>query len=259
MRSGRDVTNEEVERYVKERYEDPALREAAQRDDGGGAQAGAPLPPCARPRLNRKLCQGGGPARGRRRAGAPSAGPLLCAVTGMGPLAVQGCPQWRRRRCAASRRASRWVRAESAPWALRCLPAAGRGRAARRRGRAAGAAAAAHRPQALAGAHQARRGARGRAVPAAEGRRPGAARHAAADQVGLHAGPPEGAQFQPTQKTDSMPNYLDQAVINVKPCLEVRESRGAPRRQPRLCRPMLDCVLHHANRNLMLLYLHGRV
>ncbi len=95
MRSGRDVTNEEVERYVKERYEDPALREAAQRDDGGGAQAGAPLRPCARPRPNRKPCQGGGPARGRRRAGASSAGPLPCAVTGMGPPAVQGCPQWR--------------------------------------------------------------------------------------------------------------------------------------------------------------------
>jgi len=38
MRSGRDVTNEEVERYVKERYEDPALREAAQRP-------GRPPPP----------------------------------------------------------------------------------------------------------------------------------------------------------------------------------------------------------------------
>lgn len=40
LRSGREVTNEEVERYVKERYEDPALREAALRDDGG-EQAGA--------------------------------------------------------------------------------------------------------------------------------------------------------------------------------------------------------------------------
>lgn len=39
LRSGREVTNEEVERYVKERYEDPALREAALRDDGG-EQAG---------------------------------------------------------------------------------------------------------------------------------------------------------------------------------------------------------------------------
>ncbi len=72
LRAGHDVTNEEVERYVKERYEDPALREAAQRDDGGGAQAGAPARACVRPRPGR--AQAGGPARGPRRAGVLIAG-----------------------------------------------------------------------------------------------------------------------------------------------------------------------------------------
>lgn len=39
LRERRDMTNEEVERYIKERFEEPALREAQLRDDG--AQAGA--------------------------------------------------------------------------------------------------------------------------------------------------------------------------------------------------------------------------
>ncbi|KAK9820946.1 hypothetical protein WJX81_001276 [Elliptochloris bilobata] len=39
LRERRDLTNEDVERYVKERYEEPALRERQHRDDSG-AQAG---------------------------------------------------------------------------------------------------------------------------------------------------------------------------------------------------------------------------